>query len=288
MDNPDFRYWVADVRDDRRYRITGAKGDAVYLSITAYASTGALEATAGARLDSDSISFDDDGRFAVTLSREAPTDGSDWLELPEGASSVWVRQFHHDAASDQHGWCRIDPLDDPPPSPPIDPERFDTHLTRLGKGLAAFPAIWKLSTRDDLAEPNTVRHWSEMAGGAAFTEPGISYLRGSWELGEGDALVIDGVVPPCRYWNVLLYSAVLNSLDTRSRSVSRTDATAHLEGGRYRFVLAAEDPGTDGAEDWLDTEGRPFGLFVFRFLQPEGEPELPSVTRCSLTDLGAR
>src|SRR5690554_3480469 len=23
MDNPDFRYWVADIRDDRRYRIRG-------------------------------------------------------------------------------------------------------------------------------------------------------------------------------------------------------------------------------------------------------------------------
>jgi hypothetical protein len=28
MDNPDFRYWVADVRADRRYRITGNRGDA--------------------------------------------------------------------------------------------------------------------------------------------------------------------------------------------------------------------------------------------------------------------
>ena len=34
MDNPDFRYWVADVRDDRRYRITGTVGDAAYQSIT--------------------------------------------------------------------------------------------------------------------------------------------------------------------------------------------------------------------------------------------------------------
>ena len=28
MDNPDLRYWVADVRPDRRYRITGNRGDA--------------------------------------------------------------------------------------------------------------------------------------------------------------------------------------------------------------------------------------------------------------------
>lgn len=285
MDNPDFRYWVADVRDDRRYRVTGALGDAVYLSITAYTSSGALEASAGARIDSDAMTVDTDGRFAVTVSREDPRDGSDWLALPEGASSLWVRQFHHDASKDRLGECRIEPLDDPPPTPPIDPARFDRHLTRLGKGVAAFTAIWTMSTREDLARPNEVRHWSEMAGGAAFTEPGIRYLRGSWELEDGEALVIEGVAPPCRYWNVLLYSRVLNSLDARSRSVSRTDGTAQLVDGRYRFVLAAQDPATDG--DWLDTEGRPFGLFVFRFLQPEGDPQLPSVRRCALHDLRA-
>ena len=37
MDNPDFRYWVSDIRDDHRYRIRGAVGDAAYLSVTAYA-----------------------------------------------------------------------------------------------------------------------------------------------------------------------------------------------------------------------------------------------------------
>ena len=49
-------------------------------------------------------------------------------------------------------------------------------------------------------------------------------------------------------------------------------------------MLAGRDPGGPG--DWLDTEGRPFGLFVFRFLQAEREPELPTVRRCAVADLG--
>jgi hypothetical protein len=132
--------------------------------------------------------------------------------------------------------------------------------------------------------PNEVRHWSEMAGGAAFTEPGIHYLRGAWQLADGEALVVEGEPPPCRWWNVLLYSRFLNSLDHRARSVSRTDATARLVDGRYRFVISGRDPG--GGWDWLDTEGRPFGLFVFRFLQPDHEPELPTVRRCGVDELG--
>lgn len=285
MDNPDFRYWVADIRDDRRYRISGSLGDAVYQSVTVYSASGALDTTADARIDSDSTTFDADGRFELTVSRVAPADGSDWLELPGGATALWVRQFHHDAAHDRLGWCRIDPLDDPPPAPPLDPGRFGRHLARLGKGLAALPAIWSASVRDDLAEPNTVRHWSEMAGGAAYTEAGIHYLRGAWGLGDGEALVIEGNAPPCRYWNVLLYSRSLNSLDHRSRRVSRTGGTAQTTDGRYRFVISATEPATTG--DWLDTEGRPFGLFVFRFLQPATEPDLPTVRRCRITDIEA-
>lgn len=285
MDNPDFRYWVADIRDDRRYRITGAMGDAVYQSITAYASGGSSGTAASARTDSDALTFDADGCFSLTIARQAPADDGDWLALPEGASMVWVRQFHHDAARDRLGWCRIDPIDDVAIPPAIDADRFVRHLERLGDGIAMFPTIFASSTRDDLAHPNEVRHWSEMTGGAAYTEPDIHYLRGSWQLDEGEALVIEGDAVPCRYWNVLLYSRFLNSLDHRSRTVSRTDGTAELVDGRYRIVIAATDPGGPG--DWLDSEGRTFGMFVFRFLQPEREPVLPSVRRCRLADLAA-
>jgi hypothetical protein len=56
--------------------------------------------------------------------------------------------------------------------------------------------------------------------------------------------------------------------------VSLTGARLAQRGGRYRLVLAAEDPGVPG---WLDTEGRPFGLFVLRWLRPARPPELPDV-----------
>jgi hypothetical protein len=185
--------------------------------------------------------------------------------------------------TDELGWCRIEPLDDPPPPPMADPDRLAKHLRRLGAVVAAVPQVVRGSTADDLAAPNAVRHWSEMTGGAAFTEPGIHYLRGAWALAPGEALVVEGPLPACRYWNVLLYSRVLNSLDHRHRTVSRTGATSTVVDGRYRFVLAAEDPGVG---DWLDTEGRPFGLLVMRFLHAEGEPELPTAEVVRLDDLG--
>ncbi len=272
MDNPDFRYWVADIRDDRRYRVVGNIGGAAYLSITAYAAGGIADAEATSRIDSDELEISADGYFELTVARDRPSAGA-WLALPAGATALWVRQFRNAPDADE-GWCAIEPLDDPPAAPSIEPDRFGRHLRRAGTVMATVPKIVANSTAPELAAPNTVRHWSEMTGGAAFTEPSIHYLRGAWELADDEALVVEGSLVPCRFWNVLLYSRFLNSLDHRHRTVSRTAASSTVTDGRYRFVLAADDPGVG---DWLDTEGRPFGVFVLRFLQPETTPELPTL-----------
>jgi hypothetical protein len=52
-------------------------------------------------------------------------------------------------------------------------------------------------------------------------------------------------------------------------------------------VLSAHDPspgsvdgpGGDPVGDWLDTEGRQFGIVVLRFLHSRQPPELPTVRR---------
>lgn len=281
MDNPDFLYWVADVRPDRRYRITGTRGDAAFVSLTAYAASGLATAEATARLDSDALHFDAEGRFTVTVGGERPTAG-DWLRLPEGASAIWVRQFYEDVRCDALGTCAIEPLDGGPPPPFLEPARFAHRLARLGPTLSRVPAVWAAAEAEERERPNQVRHWSEMQGGAAFTEPGIHYLRGAWRLEPGQALVLEGEAVTCRYWNVLLYSRFLNSLDHRHRQVSLTGSRILLHEGRYRLVLAAEDPGVPG---WLDTEGRPFGLVVLRWLQPARPPALPEARVVPLAEV---
>ncbi|OBB76798.1 DUF1214 domain-containing protein [Mycobacterium sp. 852014-52144_SCH5372336] len=271
MDNPDFRYWITDIRDNRTYRISGNVGDSVYQSITVYSGTGVADAAAVARLETGDLEIDSDGKFTATLA-----------DLPPGSSSVWVRYAHHSSDPASPGWCHIEVLDadDTPPSP----TDLDRGLSRLGTVIANVTNVFELSTAADLKAPNGVRHWSAMAGGAAFTEPGIHYVRGAWQLADGEALVLEGSVPACRHWNIVLYNRFLNSLDHRHRTVTRTAASTTLTDGRFRFVLAAENPGVDGY-DWLDTEGRPFGLFVLRFLHPVGEPELPTARRIRLEEL---
>ncbi|BBZ32387.1 DUF1214 domain-containing protein [Mycolicibacterium confluentis] len=272
MDNPDFRYWITDIRHDRTYRITGNVGDSVYQSITVYSGSGVADAAAVARLDSDDLEVGAAGDFTATLS-----------DLPAGSSSVWVRYAYESAAPDDPGWCRIDVLDAVDDEPPVATD-LDRALRRLGTVIANVPKVFEVSTTADAQSPNTVRHWSAMAAGAAFTEPGIHYLRGSWQLADGEALVLEGTPPTCRHWNIVLYNRFLNSLDHRHRTVTRTAASSALVDGRFRFVLAAEDPGVAGC-DWLDTEGLGFGLFVLRFLHADAAPELPVARRVRLEEL---
>lgn len=286
MDNPDYRYWITDIRDDGEYRIVGNIGDSVYQSITVYAGTNIATTTAVARIDGDELAVDADGNFEMSLSRGAAGQGT-WLELPPGSTSVWVRYIHDRSSPAQPGWCRIETPGKNGAAPVGDSARIERDLSRLGSFVAQIPRLLDLAVATDMKSPNSVRHWTAMTGGAAFTEPGIHYLRGAWQLGADEGLLIEGQLAPCRHWNIVLYSRFLNSLDYRHRIISRTAATSSIVDGRFRFVLAARDPHADGY-DWLDTEGRRFGLFVMRFLHPESPPELPIVRCVALDALAAR
>ncbi|MGV0714671.1 DUF1214 domain-containing protein [Mycolicibacterium sp. XJ662] len=278
MDNPDYRYWITDIRDDCVYRITGNVGDSVYQSMTVYAGT-IENAAAVARTDTDSMAIDDNGDFEVLLSSDA-----NHLELPDGSSSLWVRYVHTGSNPVDPGSCRIDVVQGQEAASAVDPSRLQRDLTKLGAFLGYLPDVFAAAAAGDMKTPNTVRHWSAMTGGAAFTEPGIHYLRGAWQLEDDEALVIEGSLPRCRHWNIVLYNRFLNSLDYRRHTVTHSAASTTVDDGHFRFVLAARAPGVEGY-DWLDTEGRRFGLFVMRFLQPVDEPALPTARRVTLSEL---
>jgi Protein of unknown function (DUF1214) len=195
---------------------------------------------------------------------------------------VWVRQFYDDPAA-MDGACRITRVDRVAPPPPIEVARFARRLANLGATLDTASKVLARGGRGESDAPNSLREWSELQGGAVYTEPGIHYQRGAWQLQPGQALRIEGRVAPARHWSILLYSRFLNSLDARNRTVSLTGARVRTHAdGRFTIVLAGEDP---GVPNWLDTEARPFGIFVIRWLQPAARPELPTVRVVSIAEL---
>lgn len=252
MDNPDCRYWVAEISRGGRYRIHGTARGAVFTSVNVYAGTG-LEAQTVARITSDELACDAGGHFSLTLGGTAADAGGQCVPIPEGANMVWVRQFYDDPALPP-GDCTIARLDDVSPPPPIEPLRFARRLANLAATLDTASKVMARGGRSPEAV-NGVREWSEMQGGAVYTEPGIHYQRGAWQLLPDQALLIEGRMVPARHMSVLLYSRFLNSLDYRNRQVSLTGPRIRTDAdGRFRIVIAGRDP---GMPNWLDTEGRP-------------------------------
>ena len=218
MDNPDVRYWVADLRAGSSYVLRGARGHAAYLSITAYAPRGSAGAVATARIDVDDLELDAAGGYELSIGPGSGDGGRPHLELSDDTTVLWVRHFLDDPArddptTDDVWWCRIDVLDEPPAPAPIEPARFAHELRRLSSTMSMLPPVFAASSAADLEHPNELRRWTQMTGGAAYTEPGIEYLRGGWRLDPGEALVVEGEVPECRWWDVVLHSRHLNSLD---------------------------------------------------------------------------
>src|ERR1700744_4357512 len=100
--NPDGNYYLAMIRGDRRYRITGTRGTSAYLGFQILAGTG-MTPRRMANYVSDTDLPPSSGEFALILSPDEPGDlrGAVWVQLPDDASSVVVREYIGDRASEE-------------------------------------------------------------------------------------------------------------------------------------------------------------------------------------------
>jgi hypothetical protein len=109
MDNPDCLYWVAEVAPGGRYRIDGIARSAVFTSVNVYAGS-SLQAQTVARITSDALACDEQGRFRLTLGGDRDASSGQWMDIPESANMVWVQQFY-DHSEQIDGSCIITRID---------------------------------------------------------------------------------------------------------------------------------------------------------------------------------
>ena len=117
-------------------------------------------------------------------------------------------------------------------------------------------------------------------GLAAFD---AAYAMAPFLIGPDEALVIRARWPRCRYANVCLWNRHLQTFDYANRSISLNRAQPVADGdGRFTAVIAHGDP---GVPNWLDSEGRPFGIVFWRFMLPEGDIETPQAEVVPFSEL---
>ena len=299
-DNPDAVYFDAPVEADHAYRVTGETRGATYVSITVESGDawGSMSNQVVGVLNDESFDVDADGRFEILLGGEPRP--RNWLALPERSGSISTRHYFEDAthaAADpaRVPEMRIQVLDsdgNPATTPPPRPSDAS-----VAAGIRRVAGLVRELTVDRPPHANAEpRSWisrvpnvfptPDRPGDLGLAAFDAAYAMAPFLLGPDEALVIRARWPQCRYANLCLWNRHLQTFDyaTRSISLNRAQTTADAD-GRFTAVIAHTDP---GVPNWLDTEGRPFGIVYWRFMLPEGDIETAQAEVVPLAELPSR
>jgi hypothetical protein len=281
-DNADAIYYDAPVRGDLRYRVRGRMDGAVYVSLTVEA--GSQDGRMGGRTDGvindTQFGVAPDGSFEVLFG--GPPQPRNWLALPPDASRITTRHYYEEetcAAADprRNPALSIEVLDRVGPTAPPSDASVATGLRRVANFVRArtleMPPPGKRQQPAFVGiTPNQFPAPCSPAGfGLAALD--ACYSMAPYVLAPDQALVMRGRWPSCRCANVDLWNRFQQTYDYANKQVTLNRKQTRLEpDGSFRIVIAHRDP---GVPNWLDTEGRPFGMVFWRFFLPEGEIETP-------------
>ena len=282
-DNPDAIYYDAPICSDHRYRVRGRIDGAAYVSLTIELETqdGAMGTRTAGVINDTGFDVDSEGRFEILLGGEPRERG--WLGLEPGASRVTTRHYYETeavAAADppRHAALSIELLDLGPPPPRPSELSVAAGIRRV----ATFVRSRTLDMPPVASNPESPPFVSLVPnqfpapvtpGDFGLAAVDAAYSMAPFVLGPEDALVVRGRWPRCRCANVSLWTRHMQTFDYANRCVSRNRAQTELSAdGSFRMVLAHRDP---GVPNWIDTEGRAFGMVFWRFMLPEGEIETP-------------
>jgi hypothetical protein len=196
-------------------------------------------------------------------------DGPNRLSSPD-ARMVLIRQYLWDWDRDPVAPFTIERVDTAGmPAPPPAPDEVAAALDRATRWVGQSIDYWAayVAASRDLLEHNTFTPPNTPSGGA----PSIAYGGGCFDLGADEVLLIEHDVPEAHYWNWSVHQ--LHWFDSGAwdeRPMSCNGHQAHVDAdGRVRIVVAHDDP---GAPNWLDTEGKPIGMCVYRYVGARTKP----------------
>lgn len=275
-DNTDAYYYMCPVDPNRRYRISGNKGDSVYFSVTAYnePSPGAWSNRVVAIVRDTDLEIDADGNFSFEF---PPT--------PD-AAALMTRDYQADPLTGSPVVWNIEALDEPDPIRHGDSETA-ARLRAATAWLHTMFAIVPLPVGTRADDAHALGH--EVAHAAnEFAEPyqvpdanfgwsarDACYAYGSFVLDEDEALVITHRPPSCRFWNMVVWNqfmATYGPADARC-SINGHSAVPNSDGSVTIVLSAAATPHPNS----LTTLGYPRGNLAFRWFLADSVPARPEV-----------
>jgi Protein of unknown function (DUF1214) len=282
--NPDGGYYLAMIRGDRGYRLTGTRGTTAYLGFQVLAGSGMTPRRMAAYVSDTDLALDGD-EFALVFSADEPTPpelaDAQWVRLPHDAASIVVREYVGDAAAEKPATLHIEPLGiadagskgvvDPPTA--ISDAELADQFTAMAWTIMKLTTLHRTIKPELLTQPNVLLTAEAADLGAADTTPDNLYMMGTFALTPEETLLLEFEPPDTRYWNVTLENIWHECIEPRRRHSSVTDkgVTADAD-GKVRIAIGAKD---FGLGHWLDTGGRHRGFVILRWLD---NPDPPRVT----------
>jgi hypothetical protein len=283
-DNADAAYWFAPIDPRRRYRITGRRVDAAYLSLTVYGGPddGRWSTRIVATANDETMPIADDGSFELHLGPDLES-GPSSIHLDDDAVAVVTRDYHVHPASEGRSSFAIECLDGPTAPPRPTDASTAAGLRRAVAFLRELHGIFPIAPP---GEPNTVSDpYPVPSATYGWAAGDAAYAMGRFDLADDEALVIEGAFPACRFWNLCLWNPFLQTFDYRHEQVTINGGQAVPEpDGSYRLVVADADP---GVPNWLSTAGHGSGVLWFRWFLPASTPSRPTTRVVPVAELTA-
>ncbi|MGB8403638.1 MAG: DUF1214 domain-containing protein [Mycobacterium sp.] len=282
-DNTDAYYYMCPVDPQIRYRISGNKGDSIYLSLTAYnePAPGAWSDRVVAIIRDTDLEFDADGNFSFEVG-----------PLPD-AAVFFTRDYQANPATGRPAAWHIEAMDTPEPLRHNDIDTaaaFRSAANWIRTLFAIMPM--PVGTRPDDAASlghSTAHLANEFA--APYQVPDANfgwsardacYSYGSFVLADDEALVITHRPPACRFWNLVVWNQFMATPgvnDARS-SVNCHSAVPNADGS-VTVVLSKE---VTAHPNSLTTLDYPQGILAFRWFLTDEVPAKPEVQLIKFTD----
>ena len=277
-DNADAIYFDAAISSDYSYVVRGNLNGAVYVSATIECGTqdGSLGNRTGGVLNDELFDVDENGDFELHIG--GPERARNWLPMDPEASRLTTRHYFEEeecAARNpaREPLMRIEVQDGGPPPPAPSDATVAAGIRRAAQFVRS--RTLGMPPMSEADQPPFVSRVPNQFpkpvkpgdfGLAAFD---AAYSMAPYVIGPDDAIVMTGRWPECRCANVCLWNRHQQTYDYSNRQVSRNRAQTVLEpDGSFKMILAHEDP---GLPNWIDTEGRPFGIVFWRFMLPASD-----------------
>jgi hypothetical protein len=264
MDCPDALYSGAALRPDATYAVRGTRGGARFMGLQVMAGI-----ANGGDVVADDLELGPDGTFELILSAERH--GGNWLPLVEGASTFVVRQFFYDWLGEEPASLRIECLSHPPRREAPRPSPAEATARQL-EALGAF-------VRESVRFWWDIEEMGRAQGINAFRPPVVRSdiggatenvtVWGSWDLADGEALVVEVTPAPALYWSLSIGNQWWETIDYAAHQSSLNGHQAVLDDGVFRAVVAHRDP---GVANWIDTAGTRRGAAIVRWVRADAAP----------------